>query len=136
MDPREWHAAEWGAFGQVGALVVAIVAGLLVWVQVKHTAQAREDQTRPFVIVDFEFQGWEVLITIRNIGSTPATDVEIKFDQPLKSPLDLEPDELAVFSRGIPMLAPGRAISIPFGNGPKFFEDDPGVPLRYEAVVT
>ena len=33
MDIRQWGAAEWGAFGQVGALVVATVAGVLVGLQ-------------------------------------------------------------------------------------------------------
>lgn len=39
VNPTAWHAAEWGAFGQVGALVVAIVAGLLVRLQAHHGRQ-------------------------------------------------------------------------------------------------
>ncbi len=57
MNPTAWQAAEWAAFGQVGALVVAIVAGALVWLQVRHGRQIREDQNRPYVIVDFELRG-------------------------------------------------------------------------------
>ncbi len=45
MDLSHWGAAEWGAFGQVGALVVAVVAGLLVWLQVLQGRQVREEQT-------------------------------------------------------------------------------------------
>ena len=136
MDPRDWGAAEWGAFGQVGALVVATVAGVLVWLQVRHARQVREDQTRPYVIVDFEFQGMLVMIAVRNIGTTPARDVHIRFDPPLQSPLEDDPEEFAVFSQGIPMLAPGRAIPLTFGSGPQFFPDEgEGVPLRYEASV-
>ena len=137
MDPRDWHAADWSAFGQVGALVVAVVAGILVWRQVRHAAQAREDQTRPHVIVDFELQGWEVLLAIRNIGTSSAMDVQITFDKPLQAPHIDDPDELAVFSDGIPMLAPGRVIAIPFGNGPSFFDENvtEDLPLRYVARV-
>ncbi|MGH2777390.1 MAG: hypothetical protein ACRDJB_01950 [Actinomycetota bacterium] len=133
----DWQAADWSALGQVGALVVAVVAGILVWRQVRHTAQAREDQTRPYVIVDFEFQGWEVLLAIRNIGTSPAMDVQITFDKPLQAPHIEDPDELAVFTDGIPMLAPGRLIAIPFGNGPNFFSEgvDEKLPLRYVARV-
>jgi hypothetical protein len=69
MDLSQWDAAEWGAFGQVGALVVATVAGILVWLQVRHGRQVLEDQTRPHVIVDFEFRGMLVLITVKNIGT-------------------------------------------------------------------
>lgn len=137
MDPRNWHAAEWGAFGQVGALVVAVVAGVLVWRQVHYAAQARDDQTRPYVIVDFELQGWEVMLVIRNIGTSPAMNVQITFDKPLQAPHIDDPDQLAVFRDGIPMLAPGRVIAIPFGNGPSFFEEkvDESLPLRYVAKV-
>jgi hypothetical protein len=134
MNIREWGAAEWGAFGQVGALVVATVAGVLVWLQVRQGRQSREDQTRPYVIVDFEFRGIAVMLTVRNIGTTPARDVRIRFTPPLQSPLEGDPKEFAVFAEGIPMLAPGRAISHLFGTGPQFFPaEGEAVPLRYEA---
>lgn len=137
MDPTKWQAAEWGAFGQVGALVVAAVAGLLVWLQVRHGRQVREDQTRPYVIVDFEFRGMLVLISVKNIGTTPAANVHIRFDKPLQSPTkSLKPERFAVFSEPIAMMAPGRAIRVYFGIGPDFFPSDgEGVPLRYEVEV-
>lgn len=136
MDPRKWGAAEWGAFGQVGALIVAVIAGVLVWLQVRHGRQVREDQTRPYVIVDFEFRGSLVMIAVRNLGTTPARDVHIRFDPDLQSPLASDPSEFAVFSEGIPMLAPGRAIYHTFGTGPQFFDEAKTVlPLRYEARV-
>lgn len=137
MDPRAWGAAEWGAFGQVGALVVAVVAGVLVWLQVRQGKQVREDQTRPYVILDFDFQAEEVMIAVRNIGTTPARDVRFKFDKPLRPPHYIEEEALAVFTDGIPMLAPGRTIGIPFGSALQFFSDegDP-VPLQYTARLT
>jgi hypothetical protein len=137
MNPRDWHAAEWGAFGQVGALVVAGVAGVLVWRQVRHAAKQREDQTRPYVIVDFEFQGWEVLIAMRNLGSSPAMNVEVSFDSPLQTPRSEDLKDMTVFSEGVPMLAPGRVIAIPFGHGPDFFEDGAAerFPMKYRATV-
>lgn len=138
MNPFEWGAADWGAFGQVGALLVAVVAGVLVWLQVRQGRQVREDQTRPYVTLDFEFEGWEVVIAIRNIGTTPARNVRFRFDKPLESPRREDGDEeLAIFSSGIPMLAPGRRIAVPFGNGPDFFnQNDRTVPLMYTANVS
>src|SRR5687768_16155367 len=44
--PATWGAAECGAFGQLGALLVAVVAGLLVWLPVRQGSAHREDQTR------------------------------------------------------------------------------------------
>lgn len=133
-----WGPAEWAAVGQVGALIVAIVAGLLVYRQVKDGQQTREDQTRPYVIVDFDFRGFQVALVVKNVGASPARDVKVTFDQPLRRPYpDDDPtEEFAVFSRGIPMLAPGRSIRIDFGIGPSFFPTEGGgVPLRYEATV-
>jgi hypothetical protein len=137
MDPSRWEAAEWGAFGQVGALVAAVVAGVLVWLQVRQGRQVREDQTRPYVIVDFEFRGLLVMLTVSNIGTTPATDIRIEFDRPLESPTrGMDANRFAVFSEAIPMLAPGRKINLTFGNGPDFFPGaGEGVPLRYVANV-
>lgn len=133
-----WGPAEWAALGQVGALIVAIVAGLLVYRQVKDGQQIREDQTRPYVIVDLDFRGFQVALVVKNVGASPARDVKVTFDQPLRRPYpDDDPtEEFAVFSRGIPMLAPGRSIRIDFGTGPSFFPTEGGgVPLRYEATV-
>lgn len=138
MNPINWGAAEWGAFGQVGALAVAIIAGFLVWKQVDQAREAREDQTRPYVIVDFEFSELHVFLAVKNVGASPACDVTVAFDPPLERPYpNDDPDEVfAVFSEGIPMLAPGRSILIDFGEGPNFFPNDGnGVPLRYEAKV-
>lgn len=136
MDPRDWQATEWSAFGQVGALFVAVIAGILVWRQVRHTAQAREDQTRPYVIVDFEFQGWEVLLATQH-RHDPSDECSDHIRQALDAPHIDDPDELAVFRDGIPMLAPGRLIAVPFGNGPSFFAEntDEHFPLRYVARV-
>ena len=86
------------------------------------------------MIVDFEFRGIAVMLTVRNIGTTPACDVRIRFTPPLQSPLEGDPKEFAVFAEGIPMLAPGRAISHRFGTGPQFFPTEgEAVALRYEA---
>lgn len=116
---------------------MAVGAGLLVWLQVRHGRQVRDDQTRPYVIVDFEFQSMVVMLTVKNIGSSPARDVTVSFDRPIRRPKDdaAALEELAVFERGIPMLAPGRSISIWFGDGPKIFDEANKLPLRYEATA-
>ena len=132
MDPGDWTAAEWGAFGQVGALVVAAVAGVLVWLQVRQGRQVRDDQTRPYVIVDFEFRGTLVAIAVENIGTTPAREVRFRFAPPLQRPTRDGLDEVAIFVEGVPMIAPARRILIPYGDGPSLFSEDSNARLRYE----
>ncbi|WP_143016259.1 hypothetical protein [Nocardioides szechwanensis] len=144
MNLSQWGADEWAAFGQVGALVVAVVAGPAVWIQVRQgrharedQARIREDQSRPYVIVDFESKGWWLDLVIKNIGSTPARDVRITFDKALVVPGNARQlGDLDIFKQPIPMIAPGRAIRLRFGAGPDFFKPEAaGVPLSYEATV-
>jgi hypothetical protein len=137
MNLMDWHAAQWGAFGQVGALVVAIVAGILVYQQVRQGRDIREDQTRPYVVVDFEFTGQFVSVAVKNIGTTPARDVRFHFEPSFQQHDRSDPEEVAVFRDGIPMVAPGRRIAIPYGNGPDIYSDDQQeTPVRYDVLLT
>lgn len=137
MKVGSWNAEDWSAFGQVGALVIAVVVGGFVAIQVLQAKRAREEQARPYVIVDFEFRRFLVRIAIKNIGATPALNVAVKFDKPLQqvNPKGYDINESSVFASPIPMLAPGRSIRINLDSGPAIFADG-AVPLRYEASVT
>lgn len=127
-----WAAAEWAAFGAVGALVVYVVLGITAIAQIRESRNLRDLQTRPYVIVDFEFRGRSVLLSVKNIGATPASNVSITFDKELHVPKWSQRElTFDVFERPIPLIAPGRAIQIPFGQGPDFFKDDADFPLNY-----
>jgi hypothetical protein len=131
-----WRAAEWAAFGTCATLLVYIVIGLLAWRQIRESRELRELQTRPYVIVDFEFRRSLVYIVVKNIGTTPALDVSIKFDKPLRtsSATRLDVNEASVFKAPIAMLAPGRAIRVVFDVSHQFFAED--LPRSYTATVT
>ena len=132
----DWQAAEWSAFGSVGALAVAVIVGGFVAVQVLQAKRLREDQARPYVIVDFDFKGLFVHLVIKNIGATPARDVAVKFDRPLQTPGRARDfNDFEIFKNPIPMMAPGREIRVRFGMGPDFFKDEAEVSLSYRADV-
>jgi hypothetical protein len=60
-----WPAvAAWAAWATV---LIYIVIGLFAWRQVHEARKLREEQARPFVIVDFE-PGWLVYLTVENLG--------------------------------------------------------------------
>lgn len=132
-----WGAAEWASFGAVGALVVYVVLGIAAIAQIRESRKLRELQTRPYVIVDFEFRGLSVLLGVKNIGATPASNVAITFDKELQGPKrrGREP-EFDVFRRPIPLMAPARTIQIPLGQGPDFFVEDANFPLSYTVQVS
>jgi hypothetical protein len=60
-----WTAvAAWAAWATAG---IYVVLGLFAWRQVHEARKLREEQARPFVIVDFE-PGWLVYLTVENLS--------------------------------------------------------------------
>jgi hypothetical protein len=134
MDVTRWNAAEWAAFGAVAAVVVYIVLGAIALRQLSESKRLRELQTRPYVLVDFYFKGFFVMLEIRNIGTTPARDIEVAFDKPLEASDDRRAD-FSIFDTPIPMMAPGRTVRLPMGSGPAFFKENSSTPLSYVAQI-
>lgn len=135
MHPSDWAAGEWAAFGSVSALFVYVILGITAIVQLRESRRLRELQTRPYVIVDFEFKGWWTHLVVKNIGATPAANVSITFDKKLQVPgKSNQPEDFEIFNGPIPMIAPGRVIKVRFGAGPDFFKDEAAdIPLNYRA---
>jgi hypothetical protein len=129
--------AAWvGAGAAVATALIYVVLGFIAVGQVKEAQRLREQQSRPYVIVDFEFERWLVYLVIRNIGRTPARNIRVAFDRKLETTLTKRRDinEAAAFSRPISMLAPERAIRIRFDSVPQRLEKK--LPLVYGVDVS
>ena len=84
MGPALAKATDWAAVTAWAAwatVAVYVVLGIFAWIQVLQARRLREEQARPFVIVDFE-PGFLVYLTVENIGRTMARDVSIRFSPP------------------------------------------------------
>jgi hypothetical protein len=132
------NGVDWTAVGALAAcatVVIYIVLGLFAWRQVGEARKLREEQARPFVIVDFE-PGFLVYLTVENLGRTMARDISIDFDKPLESSLEgsREIDESPLFRQPIPTLPPGKKIRVLFDQ----FNDrlDAKLPLAYEVTIS
>ncbi len=128
----DWPAvAAWAAWATVG---IYVVIGLFAWRQVHEARKLREEQARPFVIVDFE-PGFLVYLTVENLGRTMARDVSIHFDKPLQSTLGegSELDESPLFREPIPALPPGKKIRVLFDEFSARL--DAGLPLTYDVKL-
>jgi hypothetical protein len=128
-----WPAvAAWAAWATV---LIYIVIGLFAWRQVREARKLREEQARPFVIVDFE-PGFLVYLTVENLGRTMARDVRIQFGKPLETTLERpsEIDETPLFREAILTLPPGKKIRVLFDQGPARLEA--GFPLTYDVDVS
>jgi hypothetical protein len=104
-------AGEWEAIGVwvTGGITIGLL--WLAWRQLVHAREARNDQTRPFVIVDVDFRSILIMLTVKNTGLTAARKVRVTFDEPLTSAAT-DPDWQAssAFKSGIPFMAPGREL--------------------------
>jgi hypothetical protein len=80
-----WRTAEWEAAGVWLTGIVTI--GLLIYAvrQLRDARKVRDDQTRPYIVVDFHFKSIMVALSIKNIGQTPAKDVRVTLDRPVTS---------------------------------------------------
>jgi hypothetical protein len=126
--------AEVAAWAALATVAIYIVIGLFAGWQVIEARTLREEQARPFVIVDFE-PDFLVYLTVENIGRTMARDVRIEFDKPLESTLTgrRELDESPLFREPIPTLPPGKKIRLLFDQFPARLEA--GLPLTYDVKL-
>jgi hypothetical protein len=106
-----WTAERVVALATAGQLLVLVAAALYARAQVKEARELRQEQARPFVVVDFEpEQSPFVELVVANSGKTMARNVRINVEPPLESSLDtvMPVAKLKMFTEGIPSLAPGK----------------------------
>jgi hypothetical protein len=128
-------AATWTALAAWATVIVYIGLFFYARRQVGEARRLREEQARPFVVVDFEL-GFLVFLTVENLGRTMARNVTIRLDKPLDSTLP-EPhdfDESPIF-RGepIPALPPGKQVRVLFDQAAARLASD--LPRSYEVEV-
>jgi hypothetical protein len=132
VKATDWAAVTaWAAWTTVA---VYLLLGIFAWIQVLQARKLREEQARPFVIVDFE-PGFLVYLTVENLGRTMARDVSIRFDKPLESTLSgpREIDESPLFRELIPTLPPGKKIRVLFDQYAARVEGK--LPLTYDVTL-
>lgn len=116
-------------------LVVLIVAAFVAWRQVREARELREEQQRPFVVVDFDLQnGYMTFLEVVNLGTSLARDVRIEIDPPLASASDVDLADLKMLNEGIATLAPGTKYRTFFDMGFRRAKSD--LPMNYTASVS
>lgn len=128
------RADAWAAIGVWATLVVSGIAAVLVLRQVIEARRLREDQTRPFVIVDVAFRSVLVELVVKNIGATAAKNVVVHFDTKIESKHDLGWLQSPLFATGMPLMAPGRTIRFFLDSFPARVEA--GLPMVITGAVT
>jgi hypothetical protein len=130
----------WTDVAQVGLvaaqLIVLLGAAFIAWRQVVESRRLREEQNRPFIVVDFDCEeGYMMYLEVVNLGTSLARDVQIEIDPPLESAIDIEVGKLRMLNEGIATLAPGKKYRTFFDMSFRRNEDRPDLPMNYIARV-
>jgi hypothetical protein len=139
----------WVAGAAIAQTIILAAAAIFAFGQVREAQRTREEQSRPFVVVDLDISDPPlVFLTVSNLGRTIARRVRIKFEPPLASSFDnralteeqqkagvslppLVPFE--VFTEEIPSMAPGKVIRTLFDS--MFGERREDLPESYRVMV-
>ena len=135
FDLSAWSEATWAAAGTWATFLV--YSALLVYAikQVGEARKLREEQIRPFVVVDFDVD-YLTHLRIANTGTILARNVTMKFNPPLSSTLS-RPwpwENSPLFDDGIPTLAPGKEIRVHFDS--YIARNEQKLDMAYEVWVT
>ena len=130
-------ANAWAALFSGGTFLTAILASVLALLQLLQYTEARLEDSRPFVTVDFYFRETLVCIAAQNVGKSPAMNVKITFDPPLKSTTVQIGEQIrASLSKPIPMMAPNRKLAWLLDSSTVAFSQPEIVPHSYKVKVT
>lgn len=133
------QAATIAAWAAVATVVIYVGLFLYARRQVAEARQLREEQTRPFIVVEF-VPDFLITFRVRNIGATLARNVKVTWDQwPAVSRsfaaynLWKSPQGSVLFDTGIPCLSPGQEIATHFDHFPNRVKE--GLPMTYRVTV-
>lgn len=95
------------------------VAAVVAWRQVREARRLREEQQRPFVVIDFEVErGYIAFLAVSNLGTSLARNVRFNFEPTLESAIpSVALDKMKMLNAGTSTLAPGKKIRTFFDMG-------------------
>lgn len=115
-------------------LLVLSLAALVGWNQVREARRLREQQSRPFVVIDFDVErAVETYLEVCNLGNSLARDVKFEIAPQLESAVEVPVEKFKMLNEGISTLAPGKRLRTFFDIGFKRIQSD--LPMSYTAII-
>ena len=132
-----WSPAQWTAFGTVMYAAVAAIAAVFAGWQILELRRSREEQARPFVVVDIRSSPvWANILNlvVENVGTTLARDVRFEFTPGLATSMkDNDLANSALVREGVRFLPPRHRISVLFDLSHD--RRNSGRHMRYQVTV-
>lgn len=114
-------------------LIVLTAAAIFGGAQAINARRLREDQARPFVIMDFEVEENWIYLSISNLGRTLAREVAFEISPPFKTGRGRTFENLKMLQEGIATLPPGKTIRTFFDSSIE--RKNQGLPDVYAVTV-
>jgi hypothetical protein len=115
-------------------LLALSAAALVGWNQVLEARRLREQQSRPFVVIDFDVErAVETYLEVCNLGNSLARDVKFEIMPQLESAVEVSVEKLKMLNEGISTLAPGKRLRTFFDIGFERIQSD--LPMSYTAII-
>lgn len=136
VNVGEWFTADqWQA---AAAWATVLIAGVAAWIalrQLREHGRVEVERSRPYVVVDFAFRHYQLLVEISNIGHTPARDLVVQWDPQIRGTRHDRSEALArvLAAEKIPFLAPGRTMLLPVAHMPSYLKSD--LPHRFDVTT-
>lgn len=123
------------ASAAVATFLVAGIAAVVAYFQVREARHTREDQARPYVAAYLETDGFVVELVVKNFGNSVARNVTMTPDVPMLrgALINGQPDPIGLFE-SLPVLVPSQEWRTLFDTGPNLKGDQPvyTVTLKYD----
>lgn len=136
-----WIPVAWSWLGDNSAQLLTLLAGVAALaggLQVRQIVRSRDEQSRPYVVIDMRAVGSSGLVEIyvRNFGATLARDIRLSSDPPLVATSSDDPTDwkFQMFET-LPMLVPGQEWSTIWEDvaANRYASE---LPLRHTVTVT
>lgn len=126
---------EWESLTAVISLIIAIISGWIAYETFHKQTQASKAQI--IVRLDFESRYDIILLVVENLGSKPAFNIKLKWNQELKN-LDGEKIQFNKFDKNfdIPVLNPNERTSVIVDVASRFYSEiDSKENLDYDGII-
>ncbi|MGY1660772.1 hypothetical protein ACI78Q_06045 [Geodermatophilus sp. SYSU D00705] len=139
-DISAWTPEDWSAFGTNITAVIAVLAGIVAWRQLREARRLRTEQAQPYVVCYAEVapgHDTAVDIVIRNFGTTLARGITVTVTPPIlrSGRPGEEPEEVHLPAR-LPALVPGQAWRTLWDLAPRRAKSSRPISGLHEVIVS
>jgi hypothetical protein len=130
-------AEDWTAIAACCTALVAVVAGVIAFFQVREARRLRREQTQPYVVVYVDQSRVSSMVAdlvVKNLGATAATNVRIQFEPFPQRAAGADGGADIVVPGVFPVLVPGQEWRTLWDTGIARGESD--LPDAHRATVT